>query len=815
MKNQETLNKSLLLAVQMGNLKAVQKALNEGADIDFQGENGQTALMRAILNQKEDVFNLLLFENANVNLQDKEGKTALMMAYQMGLTDFIEELKLKGADEKIKDIHGYTAKDYELEEAVGMPEPVSIEKKKAQKLLMESILIESKEGIDIALKNGADLEYQNFEGEEGTPLLFALKKGNVQIISYLMERGAKANEEMVKIAAKDGNVYALDELTKRGKQFFSPEVKKLLFRSHLSPDMQRIIQEYEESQGTLEGKTEEEIQVAVTQAQEQKQKEEVAKIEAKKEEIKKEQAEKEELQKQEKKKEEEQKAQEEKEKKEAQEEQKEENEMLDEEKQEVIANQVKETLQRQEKRAKSTEHLFKLIAHDVQFHYIEDFVRGENDAVEKEDPRAVLTSSVATDIMRFAKERAAEFKKDPEELMNNAAASLLYLAAKYNQVDVAKHVLTLRPNFFKEKKDIWGAVRSAASFGNIEVMNEFINFGAELNVDENAWSSPLKAAIFQGQEAMIKFLFSKGANMRPGKNSELIDAAESEKTMAGFDALLLRAGKDKEAFRKALFNAAYNGNKEAVQKILKTVDKWGAVAYNQVFKPLKTYKEIFATYALMGAVAGQQKEMASFLIENGADVKADSFVYEAVHKHDAEMLKLLIEKGAIATMPERLRSGEKDSALAEAIYWAPCYGTELVEELIKAGVNPNKKVYSYKFDPKLNQTVPLYTYPILLAAMNQDAELIKFFAQKGNNINLMNKEKQTVLDIFEERRTFSIEDVRISDPNRSMLVPQFYEKLKEDIKMLRSMGAKTAKEIQEERREKSFMIRLKNALSKN
>ena len=126
MQNQETLNKSLLLAVQMGNLKAVQKALNEGADIDFQGENGQTALMRAILNQKEDVFNLLLFENANVNLQDKEGKTALMMAYQMGLTDFIEELKLKGADEKIKDIHGNTAKDYELEEAVGIPEPVSL-----------------------------------------------------------------------------------------------------------------------------------------------------------------------------------------------------------------------------------------------------------------------------------------------------------------------------------------------------------------------------------------------------------------------------------------------------------------------------------------------------------------------------------------------------------------------------------------------------------------------------------------------------------------------------------------------------------------
>ncbi|MBO7244289.1 MAG: ankyrin repeat domain-containing protein [Alphaproteobacteria bacterium] len=769
--NKDNLNKTLIIAAQMGNLKAIQQAMDDGADINFQGEDGQTALMRAILNQKEKVFYWLLENKADVNLFDKSGKTALMFAYQQGLSNFAHQLIEMGAKEEMKDHQGHTAKEYELEEGEGvvMVQPKKEVEVDLQDLLFASIESESQQGIDQALMLGADLERPDVYGNNA--LMLAARKGNIVIMRHLIKKGAKPNENVIKTAVKSGNFEAVDLLARHSDLAAKTEVQIALASAMAE-----------------QGFSKESIQ-AIKEAQ--KAEALMLKEEKKQEEQKEEKAQQQ------------------------QEEQKEENELLDEEKQEAITNQVKETLQRQEKRAKSTEHLFKLIAHDVQFHYIEDFVRGENDAVEKEDPRAVLTSSVATDIMRFAKERAAELKKDPQELMNNAAASLLYLAAKYNQVDVAKHVLTLRPNFFKEKKDRWGAVHSAASFGNIEVMNEFINFGAELNVDEDAWSSPLEAAIFQGQEAMIKFLFSKGANMRPGKKSELIDAAGSEKTMAGFDALLLRAGKDKEAFRRALFNAAHNGNKEAVQKILKTVDKWGAVAYNQVFKPLKTYKEIFATYALMGAVAGQQKEMASFLIENGADVKADSFVYAAVHKHDAEMLKLLIEKGAIATMPERLLSGEKDSALAEAIYWAPRYGTELVEELIKAGVNPNKKVYSYKFDPKLNQAVQLYTYPILLAAMNQDAELIKFFAQKGNNINLMNKEKQTVLDIFEERRTFSIEDVRISDPNRSMLVPQFYEKLKEDIKMLRSMGAKTAKEIQEERKQRSFVVRLKKALSRD
>lgn len=781
--NKDNLNKTLIIAAQMGNLKAIQQAMDDGADINFQGEDGQTALMRAILNQKEKVFYWLLENKADVNLFDKSGKTALMFAYQQGLSDFAHQLIEMGAKEEMKDHQGHTAKEYELEEGEGvvMVQPKKEVEVDLQDLLFASIESESQQGIDQALMLGADLERPDVYGNNA--LMLAARKGNIVIMRHLIKKGAKPNENVIRTAVKSGNFEAVDLLARHSDLAAKTEVQialaSAMAEQGFSKESIQAIKEAQKAEALMlkEEKKQEEQKEEKAQQQQEEQKQ----------------------------------AEEEK----KQEEQKGESELLDEEKQEAITNQVKETLQRQEKRAKSTEHLFKLIAHDVQFHYIEDFVKGENDAVEKEDHRAVLTSSVATDIMRFAKERAAELKKDPQELMNNAAASLLYLAAKYNQEDVAKHVLTLRPNFFKEKKDRWGAVHLAASFGNIEVMNEFINFGAELNVGENAWSSPLKAAICQGQEAMIKFLFSKGTNMRPGKNSELIDAAESEKTMAGFDALLLRAGKDKEAFRKALFNAAYNGNKEAVQKILKTVDKWGAVAYNQVFKPLKTYKEIFATYALMGAVAGQQKEMASFLIENGADVKADSFVYAAVHKHDAEMLKLLIEKGAIATMPERLLSGEKDSALAEAIYWVPCYGTELVEELIKAGVNPNKKVYAYKFDSKLNKTVQLYTYPILLAAMDQDAELIKFFAQKGNNINLMNKEKQTVLDIFEERSTFRIEDVRISDPNRSMLVPQFYEKLKEDIKMLRSMGAKTAKEIQEERKQRSFVVRLKKALSRD
>ena len=761
MKNQETLNKSLLLAVQMGNLKAVQKALNEGADIDFQGENGQTALMRAILNQKEEVFNLLLFENANVNLQDKEGKTALMMAYQMGLTDFIEELKLKGADEKIKDVYGYTAKDYELEEAVGMPEPVSNEKKKAQELLMKSILIESKEGIDIALKNGADLEYQNFEGEEGTPLLFATKKGNVQIISYLMERGAKVNEEMAKIAAKAGNFYALDELTKRGKQFFSPEVKKLLSRSHLSPAMQKLIQEYEEAQGTLEGKTAEEIQVVVTQAQEQQQKEETRAIQDKQEAEKKEQTEKEELQKQEQKKEEEQKQ---KEEKEAQEEQKEESK--NEEKSPVLG--VMDTIL-----------ALKQVPEVLEF-------ASKTGIKTKEGEEVQLTSTLAAQMMRMAQQKALNEKE--ETALIQTAGVLLYLAGYQNKADVARQVFAYYKDFYKHSQYLAEGLFVAAGLGHRDVVNEMIIHGADLN--PKTGKRPLESAVSGGHEAVVNLLLSKGANVLPVD----LDIAGGKGYEKLIDVLWLKTKKDKKALRKALYSAASAGHVNVVKKILKETDKWGAMGYNQVFKPLQTYTSSFATTALFGAVRNNHVALAKMLLEKGADAKQDALLYPAVHHKNKELAEILLEKGADISMPFESKLG-KIEPVAEAIR---NNDVEIVQLFLEKGLNPNKKVYT--IGNEMHQLKEIYCSLLMLSAQSGAVDVMNVLIEKGAHINEVNKNKESVLDVFEKNNPFEILNNK---------------KMKEQVDYLRNLGAKTAKEIQEERREKSFMIRLKKALSKN
>ena len=88
----------------------------------------------------------------------------------------------------------------------------------------------------------------------------------------------------------------------------------------------------------------------------------------------------------------------------------------------------------------------------------------------------------------------------------------------------------------------------------------------------------------------------------------------------------------------------------------------------------------------------------------------------------------------------------------------------------------------------------------MLSAQSGAVDVMNVLIEKGAHINEVNKNKESVLDVFEKNNPFEISNNK---------------KMKEYVDYLRNLGAKTAKEIQEERREKSFMIRLKKALSKN
>ena len=82
----------LFEAIKQNDVRRVQKLLNKGCDIDYQGEREQTFLMAAITSGNTEIAKVLLKKHPNVNLQDRYGNNALIMASFRGYTDIVHLL---------------------------------------------------------------------------------------------------------------------------------------------------------------------------------------------------------------------------------------------------------------------------------------------------------------------------------------------------------------------------------------------------------------------------------------------------------------------------------------------------------------------------------------------------------------------------------------------------------------------------------------------------------------------------------------------------------------------------------------------------
>jgi len=89
-------NDILIYASDINNIEYVQKAINQGADINSQAD-GYTALMGSALRGHEAIVKLLLENNANPNIQNHEGETALMLAVDMEYENIVKLLLDAGA----------------------------------------------------------------------------------------------------------------------------------------------------------------------------------------------------------------------------------------------------------------------------------------------------------------------------------------------------------------------------------------------------------------------------------------------------------------------------------------------------------------------------------------------------------------------------------------------------------------------------------------------------------------------------------------------------------------------------------------------
>lgn len=206
--HQKKKNEALLKAVNNVDLKAIQKALRKGAEIDCKDDDGYTPLCRAYIRDgNEEIVSFLLENGADVNAQWTSRRTPLHNACIDGRDELVSIFLKNGANVKAKDAGGDTPLHHACRQ--GHDSIVSILWQHCAKVSISitknnagqtPLIIASMEGHDhivsSLLNKGADA---NNEGDDKRmPLHWACAKGHDKVVLLLLDAGAFVN-------AKDEN----------------------------------------------------------------------------------------------------------------------------------------------------------------------------------------------------------------------------------------------------------------------------------------------------------------------------------------------------------------------------------------------------------------------------------------------------------------------------------------------------------------------------------------------------------------------------------------------------------------------------------
>jgi ankyrin repeat protein len=241
--------------------------------------------------------------------------------------------------------------------------------------------------------------------------------------------------------------------------------------------------------------------------------------------------------------------------------------------------------------------------------------------------------------------------------------------------------------------------------GTLETMKTLLLAGANPNVTDQYGTTPLHAAACRGNQAVVEYLVSHGADVNAvsqGKQdtwtplSEAVGGRHLEIArflrrkgatldLASAAALgeedyirenLKNAGKETRYY--SLVAACQSGEAHIVSILLEGgVPPHGFDPFNHTFSPLHH------------AARRNQQEVARLLIKHGADVNCrDDFgnspLYEAVRHGHHQMVRLLVNNGA------NINQGDKHGETVLHYAAAPAEeDLEMLELLLKLGANPN------------------------------------------------------------------------------------------------------------------------------
>jgi ankyrin repeat protein len=213
----------LMKASRDGNLAAVKRALDRGADVNYSTEKGKTALMYAASKGHTDTVKLLLEHGAQIDKQDNFGTTAIIVAATAAKTKTAEYLEQHGADPTHKDSSGGSA----LSNATffGHTDTVKallshadqLGKKDADELMMIASGLGYLEIVKVLFDHGIDVNARGIK--QHTAVMAAAAFNKADVVKWLLGKGAdpalkdEDGLDAFDVARENNNAEALKTLT--------------------------------------------------------------------------------------------------------------------------------------------------------------------------------------------------------------------------------------------------------------------------------------------------------------------------------------------------------------------------------------------------------------------------------------------------------------------------------------------------------------------------------------------------------------------------------------------------------------------------
>ncbi len=264
------LDKALRKAAAKGEIEKVQDLLTQGANpSSFSGWKGRTALIEAAIKGHSQVVGFLIENGARVDFKGNTHKTPLVFASLNGHAATVELLIENGAYANATDDLGDTALHFAcwkgylevVKILLKHNADLNIQSSSGQTPLMLAVIHNHPEIVKILLKNNANVNLKTKLGWQ-TALMQASAKGNIDVVTLLLQKGADVNEidingkSAIQIANESGFSEIAQILNNAGSKAVAKSSKEGTFRKILKKTGENIsgrteITKMDQKTGTL------------------------------------------------------------------------------------------------------------------------------------------------------------------------------------------------------------------------------------------------------------------------------------------------------------------------------------------------------------------------------------------------------------------------------------------------------------------------------------------------------------------------------------------------------------------------------------